>query len=217
MKFPQLSLPAVLCLALGFAGIAQATPITNVVYGNLGSSGTNGVGVFNADINGSGQPQMAQGFSPSSPKLSVQSVSLWLFGGFSTASVAIFDDTGGEGYPGDPIAVSSSQTIGEKALYQFTFSGGVDLVPGAYYWIVPQGEVSWYLAGYGPSQQNFSGYAFTQAAERPYGGFWQAAGTNLMSVSMNAVPEPTTCALGAIGIAAAGLARWRRRLGRTAG
>lgn len=221
MKFPRLRFPAVLgfVVALGFAGVAESTPVTsNVVFGNLGSSGTNSVGSFNSDIGPIAGFRLAQGFTAASPKLSVQSVSLWLFGEGTTGSVSIYDATSlaPPGGPGDPVATSSSQTIGAKGLYQFSFSG-LELTNAANYWIVPNGNVSWYLAGSSPTAQNASGYAFNGALERTDGGFWQTAGTDLMSVSINAVPEPTTYALGAIGIAAVGLARWRRRLGRTAG
>lgn len=194
-------------LSLTFASIAESA----VVYGNLGSSGTNSVGSFNADINGT-NPAFAQGFTASSPRLTVQSVSLWLSGTSTSASVSIYNATSiaPPGAPGDPVAVSSSQTIGAKGLYQFNFSG-VELVNGTNYWIVPNGTVSWFLAGAAPTQQNSSGYSFTGALEKPQFGFWQNAGTNTMSVSINAVPEPSTYALAAIGFGVAGLARWRRR------
>jgi len=213
MKFACFHIPAVLCLALGFACIAESAPTTNVVFGNLGASGTNGVGNFNSDIGPGPGFRLAQGFTASSPNLSVQSVSLWLFGEGTTGSVSIYDATAlaPPGGPGDPVATSSSQTIGAKGLYQFSFSG-LELTNGTNYWIVPNGNVSWYLAGSAPTAQNASGYAFTGALERTDGGFWQLAGTNEMSVSVQAVPEPTTYAMAAVGIAAAGLARWRRRL-----
>lgn len=213
MKFARFHVLAALCVALGVANIAESAPITNVVFGNLGSSGTDGVGGFNADIGPGPGFQLAQGFTASSPKLSVQSVSLWLFGEGTTGSVSIYDATAlnPPGGPGDPVATSTSQTIGAKGLYQFSFSG-LELTNGTNYWIVPNGNVSWYQAGSAPTVQNASGYAFAGSLEKSGGGFWQLAGTNQMSVSVQAVPEPTTYAMAAVGIAAAGLARWRRRL-----
>lgn len=114
------------------------------------------------------------------------------------------------GGPGDPIATSASQTVGAKGLYHFSFSG-VELMNGTNYWIVPgNGVVSWYLAGGAPTQQNASGYAFTGSLTRPDGGFWQPASTDAMSVSISVVPEPSTCALAAIGFGVAGVALRRR-------
>ncbi len=202
--------------ALTAASVAHGAPVTNVVFGNLGSSGTNGVGNFNSDIGPGPGFQLAQGFTASSPNLSVQSVSLWLFGESTAGSVSIYDATAiiPAGGPGDPVATSASQTIGAKGLYQFSFSG-LQLTNGTNYWIVPNGNVSWYLAGGAPTAQNASGYAFAGSLEKTDGGFWQTAGTNQMSVSISAVPEPSTYALSAIGLTVAGFARWRRRAARS--
>lgn len=124
------------------------------------------------------------------------------------ASVAIYDATAiiPAGGPGDPIAISSSQTISAKGIYQFSFSG-VELTNGTNYWIVPNGDVSWYLADGAPTQQNASGYAFTGTLQRTF--FWETAGTNAVSVSMSVVPEPSTYALAALGLGVAAVARWR--------
>lgn len=198
-------------LSLAVASVSRAAPITNVVFGNLGSSGTNSVGSFSGDISIGGN-SLAQGFTAASPKLTVQSVSLWLSGSSSSTTVRIFNSDGGQ--PGDPVAISGSQTVGAKGLYQFSFSG-TELTNGTNYWIVPNGNVSWYLAGSAPTEQNASGYSFTGALERPQFGSWQTAGTNTMSVSINAVPEPSSYALAAIGFGIAGFVRWRRRTARS--
>ena len=202
-------------LTFTVASSADAAPLTNVVFGNLGSSGTNSVGNTNTDIGPGVGFRLAQGFSASSPKLTVQSVSLWLFGESASGSVSIWDATAlsPPGGPGDPIATSSSQTIGAKGLYQFNFSG-VELTNGTNYWIVPNGNVSWYLASGAPTAQNGSGYGFTGSLELTDGGFWETASSSNMSVSINAVPEPSSYALAAIGFGVGGFARWRRRLAR---
>jgi hypothetical protein len=194
-------------LSLAASSVCQAAPITNVVFGNLGASGTNGVTDFSQAI--SDDFRMAQGFTAASPNLTVQSVSLWLSGSSTTASVQIYDAESiiPPGGPGDPIATSNSQTINAKGLYQFSF-GGVDLTNGTNYWIVPNGDVSWYLADGAPTQQNVSGYAYTGTLQRSFQ--WEPAGTNAVSVSISVVPEPSACALAALGFGVAGVARWRR-------
>jgi hypothetical protein len=72
------SLIAICCVAVGLTGIARA----EVVFGNLGASGTATVGSFNADIGSASNPFLlaAQGFIPAAPNLMLQSVGLWLFG-----------------------------------------------------------------------------------------------------------------------------------------
>lgn len=211
MRFSSLLPAAIASLAVVCATVAYSAPPTDVVFGNLGASGTDSVGPVNIDI-GPTTLQMAQGFTAASPNLTVQSVGLWLFGEATTASVSIYDATAiiPPGGPGDPVATSSSLTVGAKGLYQFTFSG-LNLTNGTNYWVVPNGDVSWYLASGAPTEQNASGYAFTSALERPFGGQWTTASSSAMSVSITAVPEPSTYALAGIGVVAAGLMRWRRR------
>lgn len=210
MKTSRFSFFLVASVAILSATAARATPVT--VYGNLGSTGTNGVGNFNVDIGPGVGFGLAQGFTAASPNLTVQSVSLWLFGESTTASVSIYDATAlnPPGGPGDPVATSSSLTVGAKGLYQFNFSG-LNLTNGSNYWVVPNGNVSWYLASGAPTEQNSSGYAYTSSLEKTDGGFWTIAGASTMSVSLQAVPEPSTYALAGLGLATAGLVRWRRR------
>lgn len=213
MKFSRL-LPAVIATAaLVAASVGYAAPPTNVVLGNLGVSGTNSVGNFNADIGSGSDPFLlaAQGFTAASPNLTVQSVGLWLFGsGTVPASVGIYSNSSGA--PGTLLYTSSTVNISAKSLYQFSFSGA-NLSNGTSYWIVPQTstEISWYLASAAPTQQNGSGYTFLGASQDIGSGWTSVDATNTFSVTVSAVPEPSTYALAGIGLAAAGLMRWRRR------
>ena len=206
MKLSHLSLPAFLCLALGVASIAESA----VVYGNLGVSGTGAITNTNTDMGPGVNFFIAQGFTAASPNLDVTSITLGLFGdGSIPTTVGIYADNFGQP-AASALYTSAVTTVGAKNLYNFSFTGA-QLTNGSSYWVIPQSDVSWYTAGSAPSAQNSSGYNFTQTLENAGTG-WGAAGSNRYSLSVQAVPEPTTYALGAIGIAAAGLARWRRRL-----
>jgi hypothetical protein len=213
MKFSRLLSAVIATAALVTASVAYAAPPTDVVLGNLGVSGTDSVGNFNADIGSGSVPFLlaAQGFTAASPNLTVQSVGLWLFGdGSVPASVGIYSNS--SGLPGTLLYTSSTVNIGAKSLYQFSFSGA-NLSNGTSYWIVPQTstEISWYVASAAPTAQNGSGYTFLGARQN-IGSGWTAAGaTDTFSTSISAVPEPSTYALAGIGVAAAGLMRWRRR------
>jgi hypothetical protein len=207
MKLSHLSLPAFLCLALGVASIAESA----VVYGNLGVSGTGAITNTNTDIGPGINFFIAQGFTAASPNLDVTSITLGLFGdGSIPTTVGIYADNFGQ--PASSVLYTSAvTTVGAKDLYNFSFTGA-QLTNGSSYWVIPQSDVSWYTAAPVPAGLNSSGYVFTQTVESSsLAGPWAAAGSNRYSLSVQAVPEPTTYALGAIGIAAAGFARWRRR------
>lgn len=199
-------------LALGVT-VANAAPLTDVVFGNLGASGTNSVGNFNADVGDGSVPFLnsAQGFTAASPNLTVTSVGLWLFGdGSIPTTVGIFADNAGSP-AASPTFTSSSVNVGVKSLYQFSFSGAT-LTNGASYWVRPvtAGEVSWYLAAGAPTAQNSSGYVSNGALDNTGSG-WGASQSSNWSVTITAVPEPSTYAMAAICAGAAGLMGWRRR------
>jgi len=209
MKVPQLLAAAIASVAVLFAVAVQASPIT--VYGNLGSSGTGGTTNTNTDMGPGLNFFIAQGFTAASPDLNVTSITLGLFGaseGTVPATVGIYADNFGQ--PAASALYASAVTnVGGKGLYNFSFTGA-NLTAGSSYWIIPQSDVSWYTAGSAPSGQNSSGYAFTQTLENDGTG-WASAGSNRYSVSVQAVPEPSTYAMAAIGLASAGVMQYRRR------
>lgn len=202
-------LAVVCCIAVASATSARA----DIVFGNLGASGTGALGTTNTDIGPTIGNYLAQGFTASTPLLSITSISLGLFGdGSIPTTVSIFADNFGQPAV-SPLFTSGTVTVGEKGTYEFNFSGA-NLTNGSTYWVVPQGDVSWYLnsPGSAPVEQNSSGYAFVNTQENIGGGGWTAAGSNRYSVSVVAtVPEPSTYALAALGLGLAGLMRARRR------
>lgn len=194
-------------LVLGQAASTSA----NTVFGNLGTSGTDAVGGLNEDTGPNANPVkfVAQGFSAASPNLAVTSISMWLFGDPSSVTLGIYADNSGSP-AATPLFTSNTQQVGAKDLYSFSFSGA-NLSNGVNYWVSPvNSDVSWYLASNAPVGQNASGYTFTGAREST-GGAWTPSNFNSWSMSVTAVPEPSSLAIVGVGIAMAGLAAARRR------
>lgn len=202
------------CLvAVSVPAAVHAAPLTDVVFGNLGTSGTSAVSNTATDVgelvDGLVPYFIAQGFTASGPNLNVQSIAASLFGQSSAATMNIYSSV--DGKPGSVLFTSSTVTVGAKSTYVFPFSGAV-LSSGVSYWVVPSSpaEVSWYLASAGaPTAQNGSGYSFVGTKESPDG--WPNVGIQSYSLSIQAVPEPSTYAMAAIGAGVAGLMGWRRR------
>lgn len=205
--------------------IACGSVQADVVFGNLGASGANTLS-GNSSVIGPGEISemwMAQGFSTgTSTKLNVQSIELGLGTLLSsnTSTVAIY--TNNFGAPGTLLATSSSVVVpsGPQAVYSFPFSG-VSLAANTSYWILPSAGVAWFQANNSPpgaatpAGQNSSGYSFTNTIESDtvdiVPGAWTGAGSNRFAVSVQAVPEPSTYVLGAVGLGIAGLVQARRR------
>ena len=194
-------------LTAGSAHVATA----EVVFGNLGTSGTGAITNTNTDIGPTAGFNIAQSFTTTTgtSNLKVASITLGLFGdGAISTTVGIFSDNTGEP-AASPLFTSSAVTVGAKGLYTFGFSGAT-LSAGLNYWVYPLADVSWYTAATAPVAQNSSGYAFN-ATEENDGNGWVPAGSNRYSISVSVVPEPSTYALAAVGLGVAGFVRARRR------
>lgn len=203
--------------------VAPAAVRAEVVFGNLGSTGTNGLSSTNTDI-GPGAATtlaLAQGFTTGggSTSLLVQSITIGAFvDGVANRTVSIYSSVGNA--PGSALYTSSATSVSGQAKYVFNFSGAL-LGAGTSYWVVPDFSVdwSWYLESTEstqPSGQNSSGYSYlgTQRQTQASPGTWVATALPY-SVSIDAVtvPEPSTYALAAVGLGIAGMARARRRKG----
>jgi hypothetical protein len=192
-------------LTAGSARVATA----EVVFGNLGTSGTGAITNTNTDVGPTAGLDIATSFTTGTSNLNVTSITLGLFGdGAISTTVDIFADATGEPAPSSLFS-SSAVTVGVKGLYTFSFSGAT-LTANNTYWVIPQADVAWYIASAAPVEQNLSGYAFNATSENSGSG-WLSAGSNRYSISVTAVPEPSTYALAAVGLGVAGFVRARRR------
>lgn len=204
----------------------------DVVYGNLGNAGTNNLGGVVNDF-GNNPPitdfsqRLAQGFTTgtSSNFLTLQSVTLGLFAATPPApeismTVGIHANVGGK-----PAAsasfTSSAVSIGDTGKYTFAFPNEI-LSPSTSYWIVPvtPSTGSWVenATSTTPIGRNGSGYSYLGTLR--YGEFdeedatldwYSAANKSGMAVSITAVPEPSTYALGMAALSLCGIAAACRR------
>lgn len=218
MKISGLLPAAIASLAVLCSTVAWSAP-PDVVFGNLGSNGTGSLDATNTDFGGGTQSDilvsLAQGFTTgtSTNFLELKAVTLGLFSNDVPATRTLSIYTDNAGVPGTALYTSSSQAVTSTGKYTFSFPNSA-LSASTSYWIVPQGPASWYfnLAGTQPTQHNSSGWSYlgTKRILTEDPGNWINS-TGPYSVSVQAVPEPSTYALAGIGIAAAGLMRWRRR------
>ena len=202
---------AVACL------ITSSSPArAEVVFGNLGATGSGALGGTNTDYGSGdvGELALAQGFNTgTSSLLNIQSVTVGLFSGTSAnLSVSIYSDSSGS--PGSILFGSAPVPVGNTGTYTFPFSGA-SLSASTSYWVVPEGPASWYLNALDttPAGLNSSGYSYTGTKRNQPSVGWTTPSPNLnsYSVSVVAVPEPPALVLAGIAVSAAILGIGRRR------
>jgi hypothetical protein len=192
-----------------------------IVFGNLGASGATPLGTTNTDI-GTQDPVdvnwIAQGFNTgTSSNLTISAITLGIFGsdsGTIPLTVSIFASGTGGGPAALPLYTSSATNVGSTNKYAFNFSNAV-LQPSTDYFIVPNGG-SWYWNTGSPAApvgQNSSGYSYVSTLESynqgtTPGGPWEAGSSTRYSISVEAVPEPSSLVMAALGIG--GLAMFER-------
>ncbi|MFM8413941.1 MAG: choice-of-anchor R domain-containing protein [Planctomycetota bacterium] len=205
---------AVLCSAVGL--VSQPARAT-VVFGNLGAAGTDAISGTNTDFGpgDANERSLAQGFTTgsSSQYLTVTSISMGLFAsstGTENRTVSIFSDS--SGVPGSAVFTSAVTPVGNTGTYTFNFSNAV-LSPSTSYWVVPQGPASWYLnnSNTAPAGLNSSGYVSIGTKLQNTSSQWVNATFPGYTVSVVAVPEPTSVGLLAAAGLAGGFALVRRR------
>ena len=217
------------CFVALSAMAAHAAPLTDVVFGNLGANGTNAIDSGNVAQMGStvlGQSgnRFAVAFTTGSDSnyLKLQSVVLGLgdISPFSTAILKLVADNGGS--PTGSLLATTSREVQANGLYSFGL-GTVPLTASTKYWVTLEANdaaapstFSW-LRGDAPASPtglNGSGYSFPAngGMRSQNDGPWTVnAGADTLSISIQAVPEPSTYALAAIGAGVAGLMSCRRR------
>ena len=184
--------------------VGPGSALAEVVFGNLGGSGTSGLATTGSAI--ANNNRLAQGFSTgNSTARTLQSISLGMFwdNSFSApAQVLLYSDVNNA--PGSVIAASSLVNVQAKAVYTFPFAN-VPLAANVGYWVVPPDGLTWYLnaAETSPAEQNGSGYAWLGTIRSVNGGdSWSSDATSSYSVSVVAVPEPATSGMLLAGLAA---------------
>jgi len=192
--------------------LSPTLSVAQVVYGNLGSSGTGALSGTNTDVDLTNWP--AQGFSTgSSTALNVQSITMGVFYDNSLTgpfTVSLYADAAGQP-AGTSLATSSATTVGTNALYTFPFTG-LTLSPNTTYWAIPAVGLSWYrnLSETAPIAENGSGYSYVGTLITANGGSSYSSVNPGYSISVNAVPEPASVGLMALGAAGLGVTALRR-------
>jgi len=218
-----------LALAISLAFV-PAVGKGEVVFGNLGASGTNALSNTGTDIGERDDPpgttyRIALGFTTGSSSnfLKLTSISLGLF--YDNAETAPFSLSIYENNAGSPAALaltSSITNVGLKGTYSFAF-GNAQLSANTTYWIVPSDSLFWYVPSGNTTAQTpdafgGSGYSWPGTTASVDGGStWDPAELEIpggrYSFSISAVPEQGTLPLAGIGLVGAGWAvrRMRRR------
>lgn len=210
-------------------GSAQAAPLTDVVFSNLGNDATlpldsGNVAQVGSTVSGSSGNKFAVAFTtgtnPDFLKLQAVSLGLGDIEPFSTAVLNLVADNAG--LPtGSPLG-SASLLVQANGIYTFGL-GLIQLTETTTYWVTLEAQdasspnvFSW-LRGNPPgtpSGVNGSGYTFPVdgGMRNENDGGWTAnGGAETLSIAVQAVPEPSTYALAAVGLGLAGILRARRR------
>jgi hypothetical protein len=214
----------VLVLAIGLATPAARTSALEV-YGNPGL-GNAGQTLNNAGIRG-----LAQGFKVGSTDWTLQSIDIGLklntpAPSNATATLALFADSGSNS-PGSSVLTfdlnnpSPAYVLSNSGLYNFT--GSYTLEATKTYWLVmtitSTPIFDWYYADGGaaitPTAQNGSGFSYVgtqRSTTVPLA--WTAIPGSVtgLRITINAVPEPSTYALGGVAALVLGAAARRKTL-----
>jgi len=235
MSLTRFVLPGLMLgLVLSFVpSVAKATPasaVSGVVFGNLGTAGTDDPSEFTPTylINTTGTTNntnraIAQAFNTGSATfgaLKLNSVTLAVYGQGTnkTSTLKIYSGTTEPTTllgTSDPISVLADSKPGS---YTYFFSvnpqDGVQLIANTQYWVsLETSGVYWADSGSQPTNNlNGSTYTYSATSRKNGSNTWVAASSySGLGISVNVVPEPSTYAMAGIGVGLAGLAQLRRR------
>lgn len=226
MKSLKFAAAALVCLSFtGSAAVSHAAPVSDILFGNLGPSGTNALApLTNASI--TDLNWLAQGFTVGGTNTVLSSVTLGLYDNNNTvARVQVFASGSGSVPSGLPLATLTQNVSSlTPALMTFSFSPSLSLTTGSSYWVVVStteslGLFNWAFNNEGdfPTEQNLSGYSPLNPVTKlstNSGASWSSSGSNRpASISITAVPEPSSIVLAGLGVLAAGY-QLRRRMKR---
>jgi hypothetical protein len=208
-------------VACGLALLLAAAPTmchAAVIYDNLTQpfAGSDGVGP-----GGLVEGPLYDSFSTGTgPGFLLTGVQLLLSNGgdsFGTASIGIYNNNAGTSppSPGSLVAtigtVANSSLSGTASVWNVSLSSPLSLAASTRYWVglstSNNASMQWWYAssnaGTGVANEFFSNSDgnFANAGDRPY----------QMSVSVNALPEPSTYAMALAGLACGGYTMFRRR------
>jgi len=224
---PSLMLGLVLSL---LPSVATAGVVSGVVYGNLGPSGTDTsgyTGSFQAITSAGAVRQVTTSFSTTAGlgsldnRLNSLTIGVTSNGTGGPFTAKLYS---GASSPTTFLAASSPAipvpvNFVDPAI-TFDFSGGnpyggFTLAPSTTYWIVlDQPGLGWLTTDTALSSFKPSMYAAGGGSKTFNGTSYVADGRNF-AFSVTAVPEPSTYAMAGIGAGLLGLAKFRRRLGRS--
>lgn len=214
-------------IAIGLCLVTGSARASQVVFGNLGSDGSDSLSpTANTQISSSSW--LAHGFTVGGTNTYLNVVSLGIYGSGS-ATAALYSSSAGSP---DSLITSVTQSIANLSnpnLQAFNF-GGFSLTNASSYWIVVSGSsgtpFNWAFNENGdfPIAQNSSGWTPLSPVTRSStnsGSSWTTSGVNRpASISITAsstapapaaIPEPGTWAAAALLIGAAAYVRLRRR------
>jgi len=214
-----------MCMTAIIAFHADSHAAILSTYGNLGPNGSAGNDSGTAQViglSGTANRLVAQGFTVSAPNVLLQSAQFYF--GTPTANPAVtvrlFSDNAGS--PGSSlVTLSGSSSVPTEAKYTYTTSYW--LTAGSTYWMVVSdanavsnsSSFSWFanLANTVPTAQNLSGWTNAGTDRSSDGGSTWSDNTpaTTSSISINAVPEPSTYAMALAGLACGGYSMFRRR------